>query len=57
MLEAIDLRKIVEDRIKEMDVEEMERLILQVMKKELRAIIWLGALLGGVIGLFNLLLL
>ncbi len=57
VLEAIDLRKIVEDRIKEMDVEEMERLILQVMKKELRAIIWLGALLGGVIGLFNLLLL
>ncbi|MBP5455382.1 MAG: DUF445 family protein [Paludibacteraceae bacterium] len=56
VLEAIDLRKIVEERIKEMDVEEMERLILQVMKKELRAIIWLGALLGGVIGLFNLLL-
>lgn len=56
VMETIDLKKIVEERIKEMDVEEMEKLILQVMKKELRAIVWLGALLGGVIGLFNLLL-
>lgn len=57
LMETIDVRRIVEERINDMDVEEMERLILQVMKKELRSIVWLGALLGGVIGLLNLLIL
>ncbi len=40
-------------RINEMDMEEAERIILQVMKKELRAIVWLGALLGSIIGTIN----
>lgn len=57
ILGAVDIRKIIEERIKEMDVKETERLILQVMNKELRAIEWFGALLGGVIGLFNIFLL
>lgn len=44
------LSKIVRDRINEIDVNETERLIPQVMDKELKAIVLLGALLGLVVG-------
>ena len=55
ILESIDIAKIVRDRINEMDVNETERLIRQVMDKELKAIVWLGALLGLLMGCLNLL--
>ncbi len=50
ILESVDISKIVRERINEMDVNEMEKLIFQVMNKELRAIVWLGALLGVIMG-------
>ena len=50
ILEAIDISAIVEQRICEMDMEEAEGIIMQVMHKELRAIVWLGALLGCIMG-------
>ena len=50
ILEGINISKIVETRIQEMDMEEAEQIILSVMKKELRAIVWLGALLGSIMG-------
>ena len=50
ILEAIDISGIVERRICEMDMEEAEGIIMQVMHKELRAIVWLGALLGCIMG-------
>lgn len=53
ILENLDISKIVTDRINEMDVAETEKLILQVMKKELRAIVWLGAGLGFLMGWVN----
>lgn len=56
ILESINISKIVQERINEMDVEETEKLILQVMNKELKAIVWLGALLGLVMGSINLLI-
>lgn len=56
ILESINISKIVQERINEMDVEETEKLILQVMNKELKAIVWLGALLGLVMGSINILL-
>ncbi|MCL1963544.1 MAG: DUF445 family protein [Firmicutes bacterium] len=52
-LKALDLGGIVEDKINSLDMAEVEALIMQVMKKELRAIVWLGALLGAVMGLAN----
>ena len=55
-LESIDISKIVRDRINEMDVAETEELIMQIMHKELKAIVWLGALLGFLIGCLNLLI-
>lgn len=51
MLSAIDIEKIVEDKIKAFDMLELEKLILDIMAKELRAIVWLGALLGMVMGI------
>lgn len=56
-IDSIDISKIVRERIKEMDVDETEKLILKVMKKELKAIVWLGALLGIVMGSINCLIL
>jgi uncharacterized membrane protein YheB (UPF0754 family) len=50
ILQDIDISTIIEQRINEMDMDEAEAIILDVMKKELRAIIWLGALLGSIMG-------
>lgn len=50
MLNAVDIPKIVEDKIKAFDMLELEKIIFEIMGKELKAIIWLGALLGMVMG-------
>lgn len=54
ILKAVNISKIVESRINEMDVKESEELILKVMNKELKAIVWLGALLGFLMGCINI---
>ena len=56
ILDSIDISKIVRDRINEMDMDETEKLIFKVMDKELKAIVWLGALLGLVMGCINILI-
>lgn len=56
ILESIDISKIVRERINEMDVKETEKLIFQVMDKELKAIVWLGALLGLIMESLNTLI-
>lgn len=56
ILETLNISKIVTDRINEMDVAETEKIILQVMKKELKVIVWLGALLGSIMGIINILI-
>ena len=55
ILDTIDIPAIIEARINEMDMAETEKLIFQVMDKELKAIVWLGALLGFLMGGINLL--
>lgn len=55
ILDTINISRIIETRINEMDVKESEKLILEVMNRELRAIVWLGALLGFLMGCLNLL--
>ena len=49
----MDIAKTVEDKINAMDIAELEALCLSVMKKELNAIINLGALIGLIIGVVN----
>lgn len=56
ILESVNISTIVRERINEMDMDETEKLILQVMNKELRAIVWLGALLGTLMGCVNIFL-
>ena len=57
ILDSIDISQIVRERINEMDVNETEKLIFQVMDKELKAIVWLGAGLGFIMGGINCLML
>lgn len=54
LLENIDISRIVEEKINEMKIEDLEKLILKIMKKELNAIVNLGAFLGFLIGLLNI---
>lgn len=54
-LAAVNIEQIVTDKINAFSAEELESLILSVMKKELRAIVYLGALLGALMGFLNLL--
>jgi UPF0754 membrane protein sca_1420 len=54
LLIKINLAKIVENRISAFDVDELENMIFGIMDKELNAIVYLGALLGFIMGLVNL---
>lgn len=55
MLETFDVANVVEQKIIELDIEEMEKLILAIINKELNAIIYLGGVLGIIMGFINLL--
>lgn len=50
----INISSIIERKIDEMDVMELEELILSVMKKELSAIVNLGAVIGFILGIINI---
>ena len=54
-LKALNISKIVSEKIKAMDVLELEKLLLDIMKKELNALVNLGAIIGFILGLLNLL--
>ena len=56
LLQAIDIEKIVVDKINGLDAAEIEKTAFDIMKHELRAIVYLGALLGCIMGFVNLLL-
>lgn len=56
MLKAIDLRSLVVAKIDSLDIIEVERMLLRVMDKELKAVTWFGAVLGFAIGLSQSLL-
>lgn len=55
MLETFNVANVVEQKIIELDIEEMEKLILAIINKELNAIIYLGGVLGIIMGFINLL--
>jgi len=54
MLQSIDIAQIVKDKMDSMNAREVEEMALSVMKKELNAIVNLGALIGFVLGCFNI---
>lgn len=53
IFENIDISAIIEKKIMSMDMKELEKLILSIMRKELNAIVYLGAVIGFIIGLFT----
>ena len=55
LLQSVNISALVEDKINAMSIDELEKLVQDVMKKELNAIINLGALIGFILGLLNLL--
>jgi len=55
ILKAIEIDGIVERKIASFDAQMLEKLIFGIMKKELKAIVYLGAALGFLMGFVNLL--
>ena len=54
IVERIDVGGMITEKIIEMSSEEVEELVLAVVKRELRMVVWFGALLGAVIGAVNI---
>lgn len=52
-LQKIDISKTIENKINEMEVAELEQILLSIMKKELGAIVNLGAYIGLILGTLN----
>lgn len=52
---SLNLSKIAEEKVNAMDSKEVEELVLTIMKKELGAIVNLGAVIGFILGMVNLL--
>jgi uncharacterized membrane protein YheB (UPF0754 family) len=48
--ERLDVRKIVEERMNAFDIERLEALVLEIARRELRAIELLGAVIGAAVG-------
>ncbi|HOJ08999.1 MAG TPA: DUF445 family protein, partial [Clostridiales bacterium] len=56
IVELLNIPKVVEDQINSYDVAFAEEIIIEIANKELKAITWLGALLGGIMGILSPLL-
>ena len=56
VLEIVDVSSIVEEQINAFEVDYAEEIIIGIANKELKAITWLGALLGGILGILSPLL-
>ncbi len=53
LLNTVDIKGIVSEKIETMKVEELEALVMYVMENELKAVVNLGAVLGALIGIVN----
>jgi uncharacterized membrane protein YheB (UPF0754 family) len=51
VVKSVDIAGIVEKKIDAMDVKDLEKLVLSVMKKQLNAIVNLGAVIGCILGI------
>ena len=54
ILKNVNISMMVEEKINEMQIEELEEMVLTVMKNELDMIVNLGALVGGILGILNM---
>ena len=53
VLKNVDISAMIEDKINDMKTEELEKVVLTVLKKELDTIVNLGALIGFILGSLN----
>ncbi len=49
----LDICSIVEEKVKKMPIKDLEALCLKIMKRELRALVILGGIIGFIIGIIN----
>ncbi|MDD3839324.1 MAG: DUF445 family protein [Clostridia bacterium] len=56
-IDSIDISNIIETKINEFELENLERIIIDIASNELKYIEILGGIIGGVIGIFQALLL
>lgn len=54
LLGGLPISEIIENQINSMDVREVENMVISTMKRELDSVVQLGALVGFVIGLLNI---
>lgn len=55
ILSTINISKIITNKINSMEISDLEKMILNIMKKELNSLVNLGAIIGFILGLLNLL--
>lgn len=53
MMERLHLADIVKNQVETFSVERLEEMVLSISKREFKMITYLGALLGGIIGIFQ----
>lgn len=53
IMDRLKIDKIVQEQVQSLDTSYLEEIVLSISKREFRAITWLGALLGGMIGLIQ----
>jgi uncharacterized membrane protein YheB (UPF0754 family) len=56
VLDTVGISEVVTKKIDELELSELENMINGLMKKELNALIWLGGLLGVVMGFINVII-
>jgi uncharacterized membrane protein YheB (UPF0754 family) len=56
IIKEFNISQIVEDKINEFDLQELENLINEVAERELKALIYLGGGLGAIMGIVNALI-
>lgn len=56
VLDTVGISEVVTGKINELELPELEIMINELMKKELNALIWLGGLLGAVMGFINVII-
>jgi uncharacterized membrane protein YheB (UPF0754 family) len=55
LVDSLNVRRMVEDKINSLDILAVEGLLLGIMQEQFKYINLFGALLGGIIGAMNLL--
>lgn len=55
LLTTLNLSEIVAEKVSAMEIQEVEDLVMSIMKKELGAVVNLGAVIGFILGLINVL--